>query len=169
MHSSPCGEVYWNSNDSEVEKGGNIPPRAGRCIEISMASSAIAELDSSPCGEVYWNLQNGSLNLTYTIPPRAGRCIEIGLNLFILLKKLFLPVRGGVLKFWFRQLCRMLPIPPRAGRCIEIYPRWFRFLQVNSSPCGEVYWNLIFLSCSTMMSWFLPVRGGVLKLTVPRN
>ena len=34
FHSSPCGEVYWNCSPRCRSPCYEIPPRAGRCIEI---------------------------------------------------------------------------------------------------------------------------------------
>ena len=60
----------------------NIPPRAGRCIEIGLFT-------------------DGSIKKS--IPPRAGRCIEIKYEVRPLSPHPFLPVRGGVLKFSYNR------------------------------------------------------------------
>ncbi len=122
QYSSPCGEVYWNSAEYWRWYRSNIPPRAGRCIEIYQ-----------------WQLRHSR----HIIPPRAGRCIEISISAIIFQKVRFLPVRGGVLKFSVTLLTGIL---------------------VNSSPCGEVYWNTRATVYNRLATLFLPVRGGVLKL-----
>ena len=180
-NSSPCGEVYWNPEEYYKENSEEIPPRAGRCIEINFTFISFFPFTIPPragrCIEILYITHN------YThvvIPPRAGRCIEIQMRGAWHIHALFLPVRGGVLKFcvsaFFSSHSHSSPcgevywnislsiakniksIPPRAGRCIEIARLTCRYLTTYSSPCGEVYWNLI--NNRVNNAYAIPPRAG---------